>query len=259
MSSPHRTLLTLVSCAGLLATGSCLTAAPNDAARAAEGSADSDRERVVSADAEASAREQPRTWHATAYVRGRMGIRVIDYWSAGAKMRARTLIAGHPITTIVRGEHYLAFDRLTGRGVRIRRAPEAVARDAERLRPFAFELDELVRDGGEKVEDVELGSTGGEVWRVTDASGRRQVWVSKGIPRVPFRVETFNRASGESIDLDYANWTFDLELPDGFFSPPVDLVVETFEYGDYVAKAARGEVPPIPVLYPDLLHGQAAR
>ncbi len=45
-------------------------------------------------DAEDPKPKPPETWHATAYIRGRMGIRVIDYWSKGANMRARTLKVG---------------------------------------------------------------------------------------------------------------------------------------------------------------------
>ena len=88
----------------------------------------------------------PKTWHATAYVRGRIGLRVIDYWSQGPDMRARTLIAGHPITTLVRGDRYVVVDELTGRGVDIRRSKQALAADRRRTRPFAFELDELIAD-----------------------------------------------------------------------------------------------------------------
>jgi len=55
-----------------------------------------------------------QTWHATTFVSSPAGFRVIDYWSKGDWMRANTLISGHPITTLVRGDRYVVFDALTG-------------------------------------------------------------------------------------------------------------------------------------------------
>ncbi len=197
----------------------------------------------------------PQTWHATAYVRGRIGLRVIDYWSRGADMRARTLIGGHPITTLVRGERYVVLDELTGRGVDIRRSPQALAADQRRIRPFAFELDELIADGGEKIEDVQIGSISAEIWRVTDGAGRRKIWLKADEPRVPLRIETFNRAAADTLELDYTNWVFDLELPPQFFAIPQGMVVERFEYDEFLRRAGEGTAPNLPILYPDLLHG----
>ncbi len=213
---------------------------------------------VESARAEGE-RSVPETWHVTAFVRGSMGIRVIDYWSKGPDMVARTLIGGHPITTIVRGGRYVVFDGLTGKGLDIGRAAAALREDAARDRPFAFELDELIRDGGEKVEDVRVGAMRGEVWQVRDASGRRKVWVTGGVPRVPMRQETFDRSSGRTIDLDYQGWTFDLPMDEVLFQIPPAFAFERFEYEAYLAKSAQGPVGEVPVLYPDLLHGSSPR
>ncbi|MBJ20090.1 MAG: hypothetical protein GY741_02530 [Phycisphaeraceae bacterium] len=206
-----------------------------------------------------SAKKAPTIWHATAFVRGRVGIRVIDYWSKGSNMRARTLIAGHPITTIVRGDLYLVLDGLTGRGLEIRRSKEAIGDDAKRIRPFALEFEDLIRDGGEKIEEVEIGAVKAEVWRVTDSSGRRKLWVTTGDLQVPLRIETFNRASADTFDLDYSGWAFDLELGADFFSTPAGFEMSTFEYDDYLTKSIEGPVSAVPILYPDLLHGNQPR
>ena len=204
-------------------------------------------------------KKAPETWHATAFVRGRMGIRVIDYWSRGSKMRARTLIGGHPITTIVRGDRYIVLDSITGEGLDIGRSKIAIEDDKKRLRPFAFELEDLIREGGEKIEDVKIGSMDGEIWRITDANGRRKLWVTTGIPRVPLRVETFSRGAAETVALDYSGWVFDLDLSENFFATPSHFKMSTFEYDDYVAKSIEGRRSAIPILYPDLLHGHPPR
>jgi hypothetical protein len=85
------------------------------------------------------------------------------------------------------------IDRLTGRALDVERGPRARAEDKGRLRPFAFEQREIRDAGGERVEDARVAGVDVEVWRVTDDAGRRTVWVSKGEPEVPLRVETFVR------------------------------------------------------------------
>ena len=206
-------------------------------------------------DAETEELKPPKTYHATAFVRSRMGIRVIDYWSKGAEMKARTLIAGHAITTIVRGDRYIALDELSGRGFDIARSKEALAEDLGRARPFAFELDEMRGDGAEKIEDVKIGSMDGEIWRVTDTAGRRKLWVTSQEPKVPLRIETFSRASADTINLDYSNWIFDLEMTPGFFATPSNFELQRFEYDEFLEKSIAGEVDTRTILYLDLLHG----
>jgi outer membrane lipoprotein-sorting protein len=199
--------------------------------------------------------DPPQTWHATAFVSGIGGYRVIHYWSEGPSMRAETLIGGHPITTIVHGDRYAVIDQLTGRALEIGRSAKALSEDASRLRPFAFEQAEIRADGGEKVEEVDLSGVPVEVWRITDDSGRRTVWVSKQEPYVPLRVETFVRGGAQTVKIDYSNWGFDLEIRPSFFAIPGGLEVERLSYDEYMAKSAEGPVGPAPILYPDLLHG----
>jgi hypothetical protein len=208
--------------------------------------------------ASAPERPTPTTWHASSYVRGDLGLRVIDYWSRGPDMRARSLISGHPVVTIVYGGRYVVYDALSRKGVDVGRAPGALASDGRRLRPFAFELDELRREGGEKIEDVRLGRLRAEVWQRTDAAGRRKIWVTADAPQVPVRTQQFDRATGATVETDYSNWTFDLEIPDAFFVPPPDVSLQRFEYDAFVQWALEGGVSPVPILYPDLLHGGAA-
>jgi hypothetical protein len=210
---------------------------------------------VLPARGEQSDASPPETWHCTAYVHGPMGIRVIDYWSKGAEMRARTLIEGHPITTIVSAGRYVVFDELTGQGVDIERAAAAVEADGSRLRPFAFELDEMRAQGGEKIEEVAIGGVKGEIWQIRDTQGRRKLWVTTGAPRVPLRLETFDRASGDTIELDYQSWIFDLPMPDSFFRPPEGPRLERFDQAGWLQRGADGVGSTVPILYPDLLFG----
>lgn len=205
--------------------------------------------------AEEVERTPPKTYHATAVVRGDLGLRIIDYWSRGSDMLARTLVGGHEIVTIVFGGRYVVYDALTGKGLDIERAPRALAADAGRARPFAFELAELKAEGGERVEETNFGSRKGEVWQVTDGRGRRKVWVTVGVPTVPLRVETFDRATSATVDLDYQNWTFDLELSDAFFAPPARIELQNFEFDAFLEATTRGRVGAVPILYPDLLFG----
>lgn len=197
----------------------------------------------------------PKTWHATVFFSSGGSYRIIHYWSSGSMMRAETLIGGHPITTIVRGDRYIAFDRLTGKALEVERSPAAVAQDQGRLRPFAIELEELKRAGGEKIEDTTMSGVPVEVWRLTDETGRRTVWVSKSEPFVPIRAETFVRGSSQTLTFDYSNWGFDLEIPASFFTLPGDVAVERFGYAAFEQKTAREPRGPAPILYPDLLHG----
>ncbi len=197
----------------------------------------------------------PTSWHATAFVSGIGTYRIIHYWSQGASMRAETLIAGHPFTTIVHGGRYLVIDRLTGTALDIERAPEALAADEGRPRPFAFEQTEIALAGGEKVEDTKLSGVDVEVWRVTDDFGRRTAWLSKTEPKSPLRVETFVRGSTQTIKLDYSGWGFNLEIPASFFALPPGIEVERLSYAEYTKRSANGPVGEAPILYPDLLHG----
>ncbi len=205
-----------------------------------------------------AAREKPAvpgTWHATVFFSNGETYRIIHYWSAGSSMRAETLISGHPITTIVRGDRYVAFDRLTGEGIDVERSPAAIAEDRGRLRPFGIELDELKKSGGERVEETTMSGVPVEVWRLTNDASRRTVWVSQKAPHVPIRAETFVRGSSQTLVFDYSSWRFDLELPAAFFTLPSDAQIDRYGHAEYLAKSAREPIGRAPILYPDLLYG----
>lgn len=197
--------------------------------------------------------------YASAFVSGRSGYRIIHYWSDGPKMRAETLIGGHPITTIVRGDEYLVFDRLTNKGLAITRGKQAQSEESKRTRPFGNDWVEIRDAGGELIEETRLAGRDVEVWQLTDTAGSRKVWVTKDAARVPLRVETYDRKSSDTLTLDYSNWTLDLEMPKAFFEAEPDIDFERYGYEEFVAKAQEERVGTVPVLYPDLLHGTRPR
>ena len=160
------------------------------------------------------------------------------------------------VLTIVNGAYYYTIDVLEQVGVRIERNPLATAVDGRYSRPFADEWEELVAAGGEKVKEETIAGRVAEVWRITNNSGRRTVWVSHEKPMVPIRVETYDRSTGRQDSVDYLNWQLGLKIPDQFFEPPLGVDIQTFEYDEYVAAARKGPVGPAPPLYRQLLHGR---
>ncbi len=197
----------------------------------------------------------PPTWYVSTVVSGRGGYRVTHYWSLGPTLRAETMLGVRPITTIVRGNRYLVFDELRGEGVEVKRSPLAIAEDATRGRPFGNDLERLIRASGERVEAGVLNGIPAEIWRVTNSTGRRTVWVAVGESEVPLRVENFDRESGDSATLNYSNWASGFEIPERFFEPVAGLQIQKLEYDEWVAESLKGPVRGLPILYPELIHG----
>jgi outer membrane lipoprotein-sorting protein len=195
------------------------------------------------------------TWYAQALARGTAGLNVTHFWSKGAMLRTETVVAGHKIVTIVKGDWYYAYDALTGRGLAIRRGAEAIARDATIGRPFGREYESLLRQGAELVrEETLLGRKTG-VFRVTDRLGQRELWVTLDEQRLPLRVEIYDRATTRRRYTDYLNWQSQLAIPNEFFEPHPTANLQKIELLDYLERTSReGPVGPVPVLYADLLH-----
>src|SRR5215468_11244650 len=120
----------------------------------------------------------PPTWYAQALARGAAGLNVTHFWSKGPWLRAETVVAGHKVVNIVKGDWYYAYDGLTKRGLAIRRDPKAEAQDSPERRPFGREYEILMKQGAEQVsQDNAFGRPVG-VYRVTDLRGKREVWVT---------------------------------------------------------------------------------
>jgi hypothetical protein len=195
------------------------------------------------------------TWYAQVLARGDVGLNVTHYWSKGSMLRAETVMSGHKIITIVSGQWYYAFDRLTGRGLAIRRDAGAVARDAPERRPFGNEYRMLLAQGAEKVGEEVLWGRSTEIFRVTDRQGRRELWVTSDALKLPLRVEIFDRNSGKKGYTEYVVWDDSLAIPDAFFEPDPDIAFERMEFEEYLRRSAEsGSAGPVPVLYGGLLH-----
>ena len=196
----------------------------------------------------------PATWYAQALTRGEAGLNVTHLWSKGAALRAETVVAGHKIVTIVRGDRYYAYDGLTGEGLSIRREPAVVASEKPDERPFAQEYDVLMRQGAELVREETLIGRRAGIYRVTDEIGRRELWVTQDALRIPLRVEIFDRQSGTQRTTDYVNWQSDLEIPDAFFTPDSNARLTDMDYTEYLRRSsAEGTVGPVPVFYTHML------
>jgi hypothetical protein len=197
------------------------------------------------------------SWYAQALARGPRGINVTHFWSRGAAMRAETVVAGHRIVTIVKGEYYYAYDAIAKNGVQIRRTPAALAADSPTRRPFGNELELLIGQGAEKIRDDSLFGRECEVYRVTDQRGRRELWVTKDELNLPLRIEIYDRSRARTRYTDYLNWLSDLPVRDSFFEPETGVELESFEIDDYLKRTVKeGPIGPVPILYGDLLHGK---
>jgi len=196
----------------------------------------------------------PPTWYAQALSRGDAGLNVTHLWSKGAAFRAETVVAGHKIVTIVRGDRYYAYDGLTGEGLSLRREPAVVAAEKPNVRPFAQEYEVLMHQGAELVREESLVGRRAGIYRVTDELGRRELWVTQDEQRIPLRVQIFDRQSGAERTTDYVNWQSNLEIPDAFFTPDASARLTDMDYTEFLRRsAAEGSVGPVPVLYTHML------
>jgi hypothetical protein len=196
----------------------------------------------------------PPTWYAQALTRGEAGLSVTHFWSKGAMLRAETVVAGHKMVTIVRGDRYYAYDDLSGEGLSIRREPATVAADRPDARPFAREYEILMHQGAELVREETLVGRRAGIYRVTDEHGRRELWVTQDDLRIPLRVDVFDRESGTQRTTDYVNWQSDLPIPDTFFSPDPHATLTEMDYTEYLRRTSQeGSVGPVPVFYTSLL------
>lgn len=214
--------------------------------------------RAGAEDEKKQAAKAPASWYAQRVTAGDTGVAVEHFWSRGRKLHAEIVVQGISVTTLVNGEFYTIIDETNGKGVRIRRAPEALAADASRPneRPFGREGEQLSERGGELVRSDNLAGRPVRVYRLTDDRGKSEVWITDDKKKLPLRVDFYARESGVQTTTNYIDWLSDMPLPDAFFEPDPRVALETVEYADYVKRSAEGPVGPAPVLFGPLLHGK---
>ena len=201
----------------------------------------------------------PSGIYTTTFGRSGADYLIVQYWSKGALFRSETIVAGHPLITIVNGAHYYMYDTLTRQGYVVKRSAATQAADTRRERPFANDLDDLLEDGGELIRSEEIQGVQANVYRVTDRLGRRTLWVTKDERQLPLRLERFERQSGISSKLSWMDWLPGLHIPDSFFEPDASIELRRFEsYEAFLAQLRQEPVPPAPPLYNYLIHTQGA-
>jgi hypothetical protein len=230
------------------------TAEQRDAEKTAPAPSDKPKE---SARAEKPGENTDHTWYAQALARGAAGLNVTHFWSKGPWLRAETVVGGHKVVNIVKGDWYYAYDGLTKRGLAIRRDPKAEAQDSPERRPFGREYEILLKQGAEQVgQDNAFGRPVG-IYRVTDLRGKREVWVTQDEKKLPLRLEIYDRQTTGTRITDYVNWQSALPIPDSFFEPEPGVQIEKLELEQYIKRSIEeGPVGAVPVLYADLLHGK---
>jgi len=193
-------------------------------------------------------------YQATSLARTAYEVIIVQYWSLGPLLRAEAVMSGHNIVTVVNGDYYYVYDSLTNSGYRIRRAPEVVAADANRKRPFGMQLEEILAYGGEKIREETFEGVPVEVYRMTNDEERRTLWVQKNSDAIPIRIETYERKQARTARLDWLNWLTGLKVSESFFSPPSEVVFEEFEsYDAYLLRLTKGPVPPAPPFFHELI------
>jgi len=195
-------------------------------------------------------------WYAERLSSGDSPVRVEHLWSKSGRLRSETVFLGHPIVTIVKGDQYVIYDRLAGTGVSIQRSPVAIQQAAGRDRLFGNELDVLVEAGGEKVRVEELSGRACDLYRLTNQEGRREVCVTQDESQLPVFRRVWMRASGKTAEARYLEWSSELEVDDGFFVPDPRVHLEFVTYDDYLKRASKERIGPIPPLHRELLHGR---
>ena len=200
----------------------------------------------------------PATWYAQSLTVGDTPLRFEHFWSKGRRLRAETVVAGLPLLTLVNGEFYYVIDPMRLEGIAVRRSAQALQADRERAgeRPFGTIGRQLVDRGAELLRKEEIGGRTCKLYRLTDDSGRREVWISDDDLALPLRLVIFDRASGAEVRTEFVDWTRELDLPDTFFEPDPRVRIERIEYEDYVRRSTEGPVGPAPALYGELLHGR---
>jgi len=202
-----------------------------------------------------SAAAQEAAWWTQRMTFGAGPAFIENLWAKGRRMRAESIVEGRRIVTYVDDKRYAIVDDLGKAGVSIGRSEHSIGQDAKRKRPFGTELDEIVKQGGEKVGQEMRAGQEVDHYRLTQGDGDRdEVWVTTDESHLPIESLFRDRGTGAANRRVYLRWV-EAQFPDDFFAPPRDVKLESMTYDEYVARSKKGSVGPAPPFYSDLLHG----
>jgi len=202
-----------------------------------------------------SARAQEAAWWTQRLTFGEGPAFAENLWAKGRRMRAESVVEGHRLTTLVDEKRYVIIDELGGTGISIARSPRAIAQDAKRKRWFGNEVEDLLRDGAEKVASEVRAGQEVDHYRITRSDGDRdEVWVTQDESRLPLETVFRDRGTGTMNRRVYLRWV-ESAWPDSLFEPTRGSKLEEISYEDYVERSKKGPVGPAPPFYADLLHG----
>lgn len=211
--------------------------------------------RVAGAADKGDGEKRPDTWYAETVTQGDGGVRVMQTWSKGRKLRAETTIGGQLLLTIVNGESYYNLIPSSGVGISIQRSPRAVADDQKGGRPFGRDAERIVARGAEKAGAERLMGKEVSIYRISAGETREEVWATDDVEKLPVKYLYTDKASGKSAETLF-NWIRGVDLADSFFEPDPRLQIEKLTYDDFVTRVKEGRAPGFPPLFIELLAGR---
>ncbi len=195
------------------------------------------------------------TWYAETVQQGDAGVRIMNIWSKGRRLRAETVVGGTVLLTLVSGDTYYNLLPSAGTGVAIQRSPKAVAEDQKGGRPFGRDLEKILARGAEKAGTERIMGREVSIYRLSVGSTREEVWATEDGEKLPIKLVYTDREKGQSAET-MLNWSRGMPLADEFFAPDPRLVLEKLSYEEFLTRAKAGDVASFPPLFVDLLLGR---
>lgn len=198
------------------------------------------------------------TWYAETVQTGDTGIRVMNIWSKGRKLRSETVVSGTQLLTIVNGDTYYNILPSAGTGVAIQRSPRAIVDDEKGGRPFGHDVERLLARGAEKASTERMMGRELTVYRLSSDTVREEVWATADAEKLPVKLVYTDRKEGKTAET-LLNWSRDLPLADSFFEPDPRISLERMSYEEFVSRVKDGKVASFPPLHVELLSGRSSK
>ncbi len=192
------------------------------------------------------------TWYAETVQHGDGGIRVMNIWSKGRKLRAEMVAGGTMLLTIVSGDTYYNILPSAGTGIAIQRSAKAIADDQKGGRPFGRDVEKILARGAEKAGSERLMGREVTIYRVNTGNTREEVWATEDAEKLPIKLVYTDREKGQSAET-MLNWSRGVPLVDSFFEPDPRITLEKMTYEEFLAKVKDGKLASFPPLFADLL------